>query len=181
MGTTRSILLVGIQHSGKSSAGRHLARRLGRRFVDLDDELLCRAGKGAAGSTRELFAALGREEFRRREAETLSALLNTAEEPLVVAAGGGLADAPAAWEEIRRRALVVWIDVDDLVAWERVVRKGLPAYLQAKTPEEAMREFQAVNTRRRAVYRTVSRLQLRAETTSAATAARIQSMLPADC
>ena len=179
MEPTPSILLTGIQHSGKSSAGRILARRLGRRFADLDEELLRRAGNGAAQTTRELFAALGREEFRRREAESLAALLGETEEPLVVAAGGGLADAPVDWETVRRLAVVVWIDVDDRVAWERIARKGLPAYLQAKAPEDAFREFQEVNARRRAVYREVSRLQFRAESTSAATAARIQSMLPA--
>ena len=173
----RHILLIGIQHSGKSSAGRILARKLGRRFADLDDELLKR--NPPAATARELFASLGREIFRQREAEALAAVL-AAEEPLVVAAGGGLSDAPVDWEETRRRAVIVWIDVDDGVAWERVVRKGLPAYLNAGDPEEARREFERRNAERRALYRKVSGIQLCADQTSAATAATIQRMLPGE-
>ena len=171
----RHVLLVGIQHSGKSSAGRILARRIGRRFADLDDELLKR--NPPAASARELFASLGRELFRQREADALDELLASGE-PLVIAAGGGLSDAPVAWDDARRRAVIVWIDIDDEVAWERVVRKGLPAYLSSRTEEEAKREFRARNAERRETYRKVSGIQLRADSTSAATAAKIQRMLP---
>jgi shikimate kinase len=69
--------------SGKSTVGRLLARRLGYRFVDVDERIESRAGM----SIREIFAAEGEEAFRRLESETLEDLAG--EERIVAAAGGG--------------------------------------------------------------------------------------------
>ena len=41
----RSIVLVGLMGSGKSTIGRRLAQRLGMRFADADDEIERAAGR----------------------------------------------------------------------------------------------------------------------------------------
>jgi shikimate kinase len=43
--STFNIILTGFMGAGKTSVGREAAARLGRRFVDLDDLIVARAGK----------------------------------------------------------------------------------------------------------------------------------------
>ena len=40
-----NIVLVGFMGSGKSTVGQHLADRLRRPFIDLDDEITAEAGR----------------------------------------------------------------------------------------------------------------------------------------
>ena len=56
----RHLALAGFMGSGKTRAGRAVAERTGRRFVDLDDEIEARAG----ASIPELFEARGESGFR---------------------------------------------------------------------------------------------------------------------
>lgn len=80
----RWIFLSGMMGSGKSSVGHVLARRLGATFLDLDAQVVARAGKSIA----EIFASEGEEAFRRMEAEEARRLL-ASESPCVLALGGG--------------------------------------------------------------------------------------------
>ncbi len=68
---------------GKSTVGRLLAGRYGRRFVDMDSYIEQRAGMPVSA----IFEQFGEADFRRREREACAAL--AAERGLVVAAGGG--------------------------------------------------------------------------------------------
>ena len=51
--------------SGKTTLGQALARRLGMRFIDLDQAIEERAGMSVA----EIFHTLGEDRFRSLEAE----------------------------------------------------------------------------------------------------------------
>lgn len=78
------LILLGPRGSGKSTVGRHLAQRLGRPFVDLDDQIALQAGR----SISEIFAAEGEAGFRDRE---WAALFEAVAKPkLVLATGGGV-------------------------------------------------------------------------------------------
>ena len=80
----RHLALAGFMGSGKTTAGRVVAERLGRRFVDLDHEIEARAGAAIA----DLFAARGEAGFREVEEEVAADVLRDGE-PAVVALGGG--------------------------------------------------------------------------------------------
>ena len=80
----RNIVLVGFMGSGKSSVGRALAERLGRRFVDTDEVIERRAGM----SVEEIFAKRGERFFREFEADLAKEL--SLDENLVIATGGGM-------------------------------------------------------------------------------------------
>ena len=69
---------------GKSAVGRNLAKRLGRRFVDLDRMIEKRAGL----KVREIFEVKGQPFFRELEKQTLADLLQQADQ--VIATGGGV-------------------------------------------------------------------------------------------
>ena len=60
---TCPVVLIGFMGCGKSSVGRALANRLGRRFDDLDE----RIERGAGKSVAELFAETGEPGFRELE------------------------------------------------------------------------------------------------------------------
>jgi len=80
----RRVTLVGYRASGKSTAGRLAAERLGWAFVDADRVLETRIGVISA-----YFAAHGEAAFREREAELLGELLARGD-ALVLATGGGV-------------------------------------------------------------------------------------------
>ncbi len=98
------VVLVGMMGAGKSTVGRRLAARLGRPFVDADDELVRRTGR----TVREWFAEEGEDGFRRAEAELLADLLS-APGPAVIAAGGGVVVRPENREALAREARVVYL------------------------------------------------------------------------
>ena len=83
----RAVFLLGFMGAGKSSVGQALARRLGWRFVDLDQRIEMREGRTIA----EIFARSGEDAFRGIETAVLRELLAELGRgsPMVVALGGG--------------------------------------------------------------------------------------------
>ena len=81
---TRNIILIGMPGCGKTTVGRLLAEALGKRFVDLDAQIVKRAGKPIPG----IFAAGGEDAFRRLESEIVrEAGMETG---CVISTGGGV-------------------------------------------------------------------------------------------
>ena len=78
-----NIVLVGMPGSGKTTVGQKLARISGKPFVDLDGEIVRKAGK----SIPEIFAGEGEGAFRNLEHEVLTEVC--AGSGQVVATGGG--------------------------------------------------------------------------------------------
>lgn len=100
----RHVVLVGMMGAGKSTVGRRLASRLGRPFVDADDELVRRSGR----TVRDWFEQEGEAAFRAAEGELLDDLLG-APGISVIASGGGVVLAEANRAALRDHALVVWL------------------------------------------------------------------------
>ena len=69
---------------GKSAVGRNLAKRLGRRFVDLDRLI----EKSAGMKVRQIFEQKGEAYFRQLEKQALAQVL--AKDGQVIASGGGV-------------------------------------------------------------------------------------------
>ena len=87
----RSILLIGMRSSGKSTVGAALARRLGLPFVDLDAKALAQFSEA---SVREVWSTHGEAAWRRAEAAMLAESLDSG--PAVIALGGGTPQIPQA-------------------------------------------------------------------------------------
>ncbi len=98
------IYLVGFMGVGKSTVGRALAERLGRPFADLDAEIETRCGRAPGAVIRQE----GESAFRDRETEALRGLA-AAEDPLVVACGGGAVLRDANIALMRASGAVVWL------------------------------------------------------------------------
>ncbi|MDE6455718.1 MAG: hypothetical protein K2L38_07435, partial [Dysosmobacter sp.] len=78
-----NIVLVGMPGSGKTTVGRALARLSGKPFVDLDEEIVRKAGKPIP----EIFAAEGEGPFRQLEHEALAEACSRSGQ--IIATGGG--------------------------------------------------------------------------------------------
>ena len=78
-----NIILTGFMGTGKTTVGRLLAERLGREFVDIDDQIVAHFGK----TIPEIFAEDGEAAFRVAEAQLCARLGELA--GLVISTGGG--------------------------------------------------------------------------------------------
>lgn len=114
----RTVALVGLMGAGKSTVGRRLATKLGRPFVDSDDEI----EKAAGLSVADIFALHGEDEFRRVEYKVLQRLLSGP--PQVLATGGGAYLKPETRELMRKHAVTVWLNADLETLWKRVSRRN---------------------------------------------------------
>lgn len=103
---------------GKSTIGRRLANRLGRRFVDADDAVAEAAGR----SIPEIFADFGEDAFRDGERRVIARLMR-AREPMVLALGGGAFVDAETRALLKRKAVTVWLKADLDTLMERVGRK----------------------------------------------------------
>ncbi len=142
------ILITGMKHSGKSTARRIIADELATDFTDLDDtiEQLYSAGTGRILSTREIYR-LGKSIFQDYEvkaAETLARRRGI----FTAAAGGGICDNASACARLREFTWV-YIDENPRLLFERIIRGGIPAFLD---PEDPFSDFIKVYDRRTAIY-----------------------------
>jgi shikimate kinase/3-dehydroquinate synthase len=111
------LFLIGFAAAGKSTVGRRLAERWGRRFVDLDDVIAEEADEPVAS-----LVARDQARFRKIEAAALRYVIDDADrvgDSPVVACGGGAAAHPGNLERMRAAGLVVTLAVDPRTAVER--------------------------------------------------------------
>ena len=128
----RSIYLVGMMGSGKTSTGRPLAERLGYGFVDADAVI-----EQAAGcSIPDIFSRDGEAGFRSLESQVLSAI--SQRHSLVVATGGGVVTQPENWG-LLHSGIVIWLDVlPDQLLQRLNADSTVRPLLQTADPEAAL-------------------------------------------
>jgi shikimate kinase len=125
----RSVVLVGMMGSGKSSIGRRLAARLGVPFVDADAEIEARAG----GMTiAEIFERHGEPYFRAGEARVIARLLEQG--PQVLATGGGAFMNQDTRAVIRLKGVSIWLKAELDVLMKRIKRRGDRPLLKTDDP-----------------------------------------------
>jgi shikimate kinase len=135
----RGLVLIGYRGTGKSTVGRILAERTGRRFLDADREIEARSGR----SIRSLFAESGEPAFRDWEERTLAELV--AEAPgSVLATGGGAVLRETNRRRLRDFGFVAWLTAEPAELTRRLEadRSGLadrPALTAAGTLDEIAR------------------------------------------
>ena len=139
----RSLYLVGMMGSGKTSTGRPLAERLGYGFVDSDAVI-----EQAAGcSIPEIFDRDGEAGFRSLESQVLSAI--SQRHSLVVATGGGVVTQPENWGMLHS-GIVIWLDVvPDQLLQRLNADSTVRPLLQTADPEAALN---ALLNERRPLY-----------------------------
>jgi len=110
------VVLVGIPGAGKSTIGRAVALRTGRRYVDLDSLIERSFGKPISA----VFEGDGEGAFRLVEAEMSREVASLAE-PAIIAPGGGWATNDAAVAHLQPRSRIIYLRV---TADEALMRMG---------------------------------------------------------
>ena len=139
----RSLYLVGMMGSGKTSTGRPLAEQLGYGFVDADAVI-----EQAAGcSIPEIFERDGEAGFRALESQVLNAIGQR--HSLVVATGGGVVTQQENWG-LLHTGIVVWLDVVPEQLMQRLrADSTVRPLLQTDDPDAALN---ALLNQRRPLY-----------------------------
>jgi shikimate kinase len=110
----KNIVLTGFMATGKTSVGRIVAHRLGRVFVDTDDEIERVTGK----TVQEIFDQHGSIRFRSEETLVIKKL--SAGSGLVIATGGGAVLNPENVACLRSNGVVVLLKTTPEIILSRI-------------------------------------------------------------
>jgi shikimate kinase len=163
---TPGIWLVGFMGSGKTTVGRGVAKSLGWRFADLDEDIESREQQ----SIPEIFEKHGEEEFRRIENEVLKKRVQDVARgvPWVIAVGGGCYTRADNVELIHNHGVAIWLDAPLEMVRARVAHATHRPL--ARDPEQFEQLFQA----RRDAY---ARAEHRIEVGSGGSQAAVEEIL----
>ncbi len=127
------VYLIGYMGSGKSTAGKKLAKMLGYKFIDIDN--LIEEAQGV--SISDIFATQGEEAFRKIEQEMLASTFELSN--VIVATGGG---APCFYNNMaamNQHGITIYIDMSPIALVNRL--KGATEerpILKGKTEDELL-------------------------------------------
>ncbi len=130
----RTVALVGLMGVGKTTIGRRLAEHFALPFVDADEEI----EKAAGQSVADIFAHYGEAGFRDGEQKVIARLLE--DTPRILATGGGALTHPKTRENLKQKAITLWLRTDIKVLARRVANKPHRPLLRDKNPLDVLKE-----------------------------------------
>ncbi len=110
------MVLVGLPGAGKSTLGRQVAKRLGRPFLDFDQEIERRTGLSVA----RIFAERGEAAFRALEVDLTRELAGAP--PMVLSPGGGWVTNEGVMALLRPPGRIIHLKVSPTEALRRISR-----------------------------------------------------------
>ena len=143
VGMLPNFVLTGFMGCGKSTVGRRLASITGHRFVDSDELIVQTTGKGIP----EIFAESGEDGFREIEERVLADLVGVA--GIVLSTGGGAILREVNRAVLKKIGIVVWLDADPDILFERATRSSRRPLLQTENPRQT---FDQLLNARRSIY-----------------------------
>lgn len=102
---TQNVTLVGMPGCGKTSIGRYIAEKLGKSFVDTDEEI-CALGRTPA----EMIMNDGEDSFRKIENEIVKKCGQKS--GFVIATGGGVVTRLENYDPLFQNGIIIFIDRD---------------------------------------------------------------------
>ncbi|MEE8441167.1 MAG: shikimate kinase [Spirochaetia bacterium] len=145
-----------MKHTGKSRVARLVASRMNRDLIDIDEKIeqMYAAQSGERLVARDIYRHDDGQIFRQLETAACSRAARSPK-PVVVATGGGVCDNSEAIAELRS-GMIVALEADPELLFNRIIRNGIPAFMTASTPAEAKGEFADLHRRRSVLYRAIS-------------------------
>ncbi len=144
MKTSPNIYLVGFMGTGKSTIGKELARLMGRKFIDTDQEIEKKLGI----SIQDIFARYGEPYFRKEEKKLAQELAS--DNNKVIATGGGTILDPDIFEWFEQSGILICLYTDQNKLLNRLTRIDKRPLLKdddrslSDKVEELMRQRQSV-------------------------------------
>ncbi len=132
-----NIALIGFMGVGKTAVGRLLAKRLGRKFIEMDALIEQKAGK----SIPEIFRQDGEIAFRELEIEVTKEVAG--KKNTVIACGGGIILNKINIDRLRESGKIVYLTASPKAILKRVAsEKGQRPLLEVDNPALAIRNLQ---------------------------------------
>lgn len=156
----KQIYLMGMKHTGKSQHGIALATALGWDFLDTDRMIqeLDSAESGMRRTVRDIYREDGVDRFRQLELTAMQ-LIADQKNNVVVATGGGICDNPQALQSMEGGLRVHLYDTLESIT-ERVLRGGIPAFLDASDDETARARFAELYEHRVPIYDRIADIRI---------------------
>ncbi len=110
-----SIALIGFMGAGKTAVGQVLAKKLNRRFVELDSLIEQKAGR----SIPEIFQQDGEIAFRELEIEVTKEVAR--DKNLIIACGGGIVLNKINIDRLRKESVVVYLTASPRIILKRTL------------------------------------------------------------
>ena len=142
---TKNVILIGMPGAGKTAVGKSVAERLGREFIDLDEEIVKREKRDIP----TIFAENGEEYFRAVESAVLKDIC--AENGKVISTGGGVVKDSRNEFPLKANGTIFYIkrDLNKLASDGRPLSKDKQAiesiYQQRKGLYEKFADFEIDN------------------------------------
>ncbi len=99
-----NIALIGFRGTGKTTAGKKLAKRLKMEFIDLDKKIM----KNAGSSIPEIFAISGEKGFRELEKKAVEEV--SAGDNLCIACGGGIVLFQQNIDNLKKKSTIILLE-----------------------------------------------------------------------
>ncbi len=130
-----NLFLVGMMGAGKTTVGKLLTQKLGKTFIDSDEEIQQRTGV----TIPHIFDIEGEAGFRQREASVIQDLVKR--NNIVLATGGGAVLNEQSRDALRDNGIVVYLKstVHDL--WQRTRHDRNRPLLQTADPRARLKEL----------------------------------------
>ncbi|MCQ2573354.1 MAG: shikimate kinase [Treponema sp.] len=136
------IILLGLKHSGKTTLGKELAKKLGYDFVDTDELIEETVGM----SVRDLYNNQGPQAFILAEETVCKKLTaNIGDKKMVISTGGGICENPPALMHLKAAGEFVFLKNDLKLSVSRIMKKidvdetgsftNVPAFIKKQNPK----------------------------------------------
>jgi len=130
-----NIALIGFMGVGKTAVGEALAKKLNRKFVELDLLIEWKAGR----SIPEIFQQDGEVAFRELEIEVTKEIAK--EKYLVIACGGGIVLNKINIDRLKKEGIIVYLTASPRAILKRVSEEGQRPLLEVDNPTLTIREL----------------------------------------
>lgn len=131
----KNIYLVGFMGTGKTSAGKLLAEKLGKKFIEMDAVIEETEGK----KITDIFASGGENCFRKSEKENLGKISRLTD--LVVSCGGGLVCDEDNLETLLNSGIVFCLTADAATIYERTKKHTHRPLLNVAHPRQEIKNL----------------------------------------
>ncbi|MDC3067746.1 shikimate kinase [Paracoccaceae bacterium] len=111
---SKSLVLIGMMGSGKSSVGQMLSNKLGVSFSDSDEVIVRRTGM----TVYEIFQQYGEGHFRMLEENVILQLIR--ETPHIISTGGGAILSRKTRSLLKTQSFSIWVHCDEMEIAKRI-------------------------------------------------------------